>query len=120
MLRHLRRLLLATSLVCLGMTSTARPAAAQSPGFEPLQGGNTLDFQTVSLKDQLKFGLRVTTPQQEAYIDQVVLLVDQGQLPRSLVNIVYRWAIERNPRVPLPYFQIALRTLAERRGITVP
>jgi hypothetical protein len=54
------------------------------------------------------------------YVSQVVALVDSGQLPRAMVNVVYTWALKRNPHVPLPYFQIALRALAERRGIAVP
>ncbi len=65
-------------------------------------------------------GLRVVTPDQRAYVNQVVALVDQGKLPRAMVNVIYVWAIKRNPRVPLPYFQFALRALAERRGVTVP
>lgn len=95
-------------------------AAAQTQTFEPLQAGNTLESQVVSLKDQLKYGLRATTPAQYQYIDEVVALVDNGTLPRSMVNIIYQWAQKRNPRVPLPYFQIALRSVAARRGITVP
>jgi hypothetical protein len=29
------------------------------------------------------------------------------------------WAIEKNPSVPFPYFQIAMRALAARRNVTL-
>lgn len=74
----------------------------------------------VDLEDQLKNGLRAVTPGQVRYIKTVVALVKNGRLPRAMVNLVYRWAIKRNSSVPLPYFQYALRVLAERRGIAVP
>lgn len=71
----------------------------------------------VPLKDQLRNGLRATTPGQFRFIDVVDLAVKQGRLPRAMVNLIYKWAIERNPSVPFPYFQYALHVLAGRRGI---
>lgn len=76
--------------------------------------------EVVRLEDQLMNGLRVVTPDQRAYVNQIVGLVNQGQLPRAMVNVVYTWALKRNPKVPLPYFQFALQALAERRGVSVP
>ncbi len=72
---------------------------------------------TVALEDQLTNGLRVTTPAQRSFVQLVVLRVNQGRLPRAMVNLVYNWALKRNPSVPFPYFQIALRILSRKRGI---
>ncbi|MBX3420648.1 MAG: hypothetical protein KF752_03735 [Pirellulaceae bacterium] len=71
----------------------------------------------VPLIDQLKNGLRATQPNQVHFLEQVVAQVEQGNLPRSLVNLTYRWALQRHPRVPFPYFETAMRELAKRRGV---
>jgi hypothetical protein len=70
-----------------------------------------------SLSDQLSKGLRASTSQQQLFVQKVVLKVDNGQLPRGMVNLVYKWALERNARYPFPYFEYALTVLAKRRGI---
>jgi hypothetical protein len=71
----------------------------------------------VALEDQLKNGLRATTPGQHMFIRLVVNSVNQGRLPRAMVLLIYEWALKRNPRVPFPYFQYALRVLARKRGV---
>lgn len=76
--------------------------------------------QTVRLEDQLLSGLRVVTVEQRQYVLQVVALVDQGKIPRAMVNAIYTWSLKRNSHVPFPYFQLGLRALADRRGIVVP
>ena len=70
-----------------------------------------------SLTDQLSKGLRAVTPEQFQFVNLVVARVDSGELPRGMVNLVYKWALKRNPRVPFPYFEYALKVLAERRGV---
>ena len=69
------------------------------------------------LKDQLTKGLRAVTPEQHQFVQIVVTNVDQGKLPRAMVNLVYKWALERNASVPFPYFQYALTVLSKRRGV---
>ncbi len=91
-------------------------AASQAVGNSTGIGDSNTEF----LEEQLRTGLRVVTEGQRRYIDQIVMLVRQGRLPRPLVNLVARWAVERNPSVPFPYFQYALRVLAKRRRISVP
>jgi hypothetical protein len=78
------------------------------------------DIHLSRLEDQLRFGLRATQQSQFDYISTVVASVESGQTPRAMVNIVYRWAVKRNPIVPLPYFQFAMRELSRRRGVTLP
>lgn len=72
------------------------------------------------LRDQLTQGLRVVTKEQADFVNVVVAFVDARQISTSMVNSVYKWALKRNPRVPFPYFQYALRALAARRGVTLP
>lgn len=93
--------------------------SAQVPEFDANQA-EVNPGEVVRLEDQLMNGLRVVTPDQRAYVLQIVTLVNQGKIPRAMVNVVYSWALKRNPKVPLPYFQYALQALAERRGVTVP
>lgn len=72
------------------------------------------------LSDQLIKGLRAVTPEQKQFVALTVAYVEQGVIPRAMVNLVYRWAIERNATVPFPYFEYAMRTLSKRRGVTLP
>jgi hypothetical protein len=59
-------------------------------------------------------------PGQQEFLDYVIASVDAGEIPRAMVNVVFVWARKRNPRIPYPYFEIALRLLAERRDVTWP
>ena len=107
---------------CFGaITLLAVPASAQVPAdFDANEAERNPGMDVVRLEDQLMNGLRVVTIEQRLYVSQIVAMVEAGQLPRAMVNVVYTWALKRNPKVPLPYFQVALRALAERRGIAVP
>lgn len=71
------------------------------------------------LEDQLTKGLRATTSEQVQFVKLVATHVEQGLMPRAMVNLVYRWALERNPQVPFPYFEYALRALSKRRGLSL-
>ncbi|MCC6510779.1 MAG: hypothetical protein IT423_16865 [Pirellulaceae bacterium] len=97
----------------------SQAAQAQVADFDANQA-EVAPGEIVNLEDQLLNGLRVVNSQQRAYVQQIVALVNQGKLPRAMVNVVYTYALKRNPRVPLPYFQYALHALAERRGVAVP
>lgn len=94
-------------------------AQSNSEGFDTNLAEQMLDLNTVELRNQLRNGLRVFQPEQQAFLETVLVAVDTGTLPRSMVNMVYIWAIRRNPKVPFPYFQIAMRSLAERRGVSL-
>ena len=77
-----------------------------------------LSLNTVELKDQLNYGLRVAFTEQQLFVDQVVAKVEAGELSRAMVNVVYVWAKKRKPNIPFPYFEYVMRLLAEKRGIT--
>lgn len=78
-------------------------------------GRGLVDFEI-----QLSRGLRVFLPQQKAFVSTVVGLVQQGKVSRAMVNTVYTWSLRRNPSVPFPYFEFAMRALARRRGVAIP
>jgi hypothetical protein len=77
-----------------------------------------LSLNTVELRDQLNYGLRVAFPEQQVFVDQVVAKVETGELSRAMVNVVYVWAKKRKPNIPFPYFEYVMRLLAEKRGIS--
>jgi hypothetical protein len=88
-------------------------------GFDANVAEQMLDLNTVELRIQLQNGLRLFLPEQQDFLDQVLTAVDNGQLPRAMVNMVYVWSLRRNRKFPFPYFEVAMRTLAERRGVTL-
>ena len=118
--RMLRRtcgglLLLAVFGVGLSLVPTV---AQQPPPDTPSQG------RKISLRDQLVAGLRATTKGDFAFIDQVVILVEQGKLPRRMVDGTFLWARQRAARHswlrrlrPMVYFRPALTLRAKRIGV---
>jgi hypothetical protein len=117
MLKSIRMPYCAGLACILAMALAANTDAQES--FSINEAENMMSFNTVELKDQLYFGLRTFQPDQQAFLDRVVAKVDSGEIPRAMVNVVFVWAKKRNPKVPFPYFQIALRLLAEKRGVTI-
>lgn len=103
----------ATIALCILSVS---PAQTQEPyGYNEAE--QMLSFNTVELKDQLMFGLRVAFPEQEAFVDQVIQKVDRGEISRAMVNVIYVWSKKRKPRIPFPYFEYVMRLLADQRGV---
>ncbi len=114
-----RRLWLASVIAAAcALLPYKRGAAQQGSGNNAAERQSSQNV--APLADQLAKGLRAVTPEQLQFVQVVVAAVDQGQLPRAMVTLVYRWALERNPRVPFPYFEYALRTLSQRRGVVLP
>ena len=89
-------------------------------GLDFNEAERMMSFNTVELKDQLYFGLRTFLPDQQAFVDDIVARVEAGELPRSMVNVVFVWSRKRRPKIPFPYFEIAMRVLAEKRGVILP
>jgi hypothetical protein len=84
------------------------------------------DGRQVSLRDQLRVGLKAKTQADLAFIELVVARVDQGLLPRKLVDSTFLWARNRyrsrsNTRRlrPMVYFQPALVRQAKKIGLTL-
>ncbi|HWA99433.1 MAG TPA: hypothetical protein VG713_13115 [Pirellulales bacterium] len=91
-----------------------RPLRGADP---PAVGVNTAPG--LDLKTQLEKGLRARRPVEFDYIKQVVLLVELGEMPRSLVDSTFIWASKR-PSRQLQYFQYALKTRGDKLGIKTP
>lgn len=105
--------------LCLGLPLSGQIANAQN-GIDFNEAERMMGFQAVELRDQLVFGLRCNLPEQTEFIDHVVARVEAGEVPRAMVNVVFVWAKKRNPKIPYPYFEVVLRLLAEKRGVTFP
>jgi hypothetical protein len=111
------------AIAAFGIVLTFHPLAVRGQdgfeGFDANLAEQMLELNSVELRIQLQNGLRVFLPEQLAFLNTVIVAVDSGKIPRAMVNMVYVWAIRRNSKVPFPYYEIALRTLADRRGVTL-
>lgn len=74
--------------------------------------------RTISLRDMLNTGLKSRRPEEFAFIETVVDLVEAGVLPESLVRSTFAYARRKRP-YPFVYFRSALRTRAKKKGINV-
>jgi len=73
-----------------------------------------------NLQEQLINRLRAVDDDQQAFIKFIVKQVETGKLDVKLIVAVERYALKRNRSLPFPYFERAIRYLAEKRGLTVP
>jgi hypothetical protein len=71
-----------------------------------------------TLRQQLQTGLLARTPHEQEFVDQVVTMVDTGELPLSLVQSTFLWARRHRP-YPMQFFERALRVRASDVGITI-
>lgn len=72
-----------------------------------------------TLKEQLSTGLLARTPDEQAFVDEVVALVNSHVLPLDLVQSTFLWARKKRP-YPMPYFERALVIRAQAIGIAIP
>jgi len=86
----------------------------------------TSEGRKLTLRDQLVSGLRAYTKSDLAFIDKVVILVEQGKLPRRLVDSTFFWSRDRaahrsyNRRLrPMVYFRPGMVARAKRIGVTL-
>jgi hypothetical protein len=89
---------------------------AQADDPPSLNGGGVTDLD---LQGQLEKGLKARRPVEFDYIAQVVDLVEQGELPRDLVDSTFGWARKKRTK-RLQYFQFALRARASDLGFATP
>ncbi len=93
----------------------ANAVRAADPGAVVAAGGVT----GLDLKTQLQKGLRARRPVEFEYIDEIIALVDSGDLPRPLVTTTFVWA-RKLPARRLQYFQFALQTRAKGLAVQLP
>ncbi len=84
------------------------------------------DGRQVTLLDQLRVGLKAKTKADVAFLELVVLRVNQGKLPRKMVDATFLWARNRyksrpldHRRRPIVYFQPALIAQAKKIGVVL-
>jgi len=120
-MKQTRRLAICTlSSLFTAITAFSSSSLQAQDGLDFNEAERMMSFNTVELKDQLYFGLRIFLPEQQAFVDDIVARVEAGELPRSMVNVVFVWSRKRRPKIPFPYFEIAMRVLAEKRGVILP
>ena len=80
----------------------------------------------ITLRQQLTTGLRAFTKADFVFIDKVVLAVEQGRLPRKMVDSTFLWARDRAARRsyqrrlrPMVYFAPGLTLRAKQINITL-
>jgi len=108
-----------TVVMAAMMSLEPLPLAAQG-SIEPTANQG----RRLSLEVQLRVGLRATTKADRAFIERVVTLVQQGTLPKNLVDGTFLWARRRASRKsrsrelrPMVYFRPALVLRAKRIGV---
>jgi hypothetical protein len=108
----LRPLILPTALLSLAICSSpaVSVATAQTPPV--------VDGEKIKLKEMLEKGLKVVRPEDFAFVAHVVQLVDDGTLPRDLVDSTFQWA-RRKPRFRAQYFEHGLRARAAAIGVPI-
>lgn len=127
--RTLRSRRMGIAICCTALLSCWGAAAllADQPA-KPSDVGRRQNQQgrQVSLYDQLRIGLKAVTNSDKQFIDLVVLRVNQGKLPRSLVDSTFLWARYRyrtrpgSYRLrPMVYFRPALVLRARRIGVVL-
>ncbi len=90
-------------------------SAARLLGDDPPAAG----INSLGLKSQLEKGLRARRPVEFTYIADVVKLVDDGKLPRTLVDSAFVYA-RLKPSKQIQHFQFSLRARAQKLGIVTP
>lgn len=100
----------------LGSQFGQQPSEQFGPQFgqqRQFQDGVQVDF-----KQQLEKGLYARRPEEFAFIDRVVQMVELNQLSRELVTSTFLWARKKQP-YPYVYFERGLKVRAARLGVTV-
>jgi hypothetical protein len=107
----LRRTMLAAiaALSCFGITTAL--GQEQSPA-------GLGKAASTSLRKTLEAGLKARRPEEFAFLALVSRKVDEGVLPRSLVESTFFWA-RRQGRTPFVYFQSGVRLRAKRIGVVL-
>jgi hypothetical protein len=100
--------LLFVAVLCCRIVPAASPPSIDAGGVQGLD-----------LKTQLEKGLYARRPVEFAYIAEIVKLVEDGELPYSLVATTFTWA-QKQPARRLQYFQFALEVRARKLPVQLP
>ena len=114
--------LIATALALLATERLLGPEAIAQQSTNPTSNQG----RQLTLREQLVTGLRAFTKADFDFIDEIVILVDQGKLPRRLVNSTFLWSRDRAARRsfyrrlrPMVFFRPAMIARAKRLGLSL-
>ncbi|MCC6491933.1 MAG: hypothetical protein IT424_02810 [Pirellulales bacterium] len=114
------------ALAGLGFVTAAASSFGPTSARIQARGQTDRDGRQVSLYDQLRVGLKAYTKADLAFIELVVQKVEQGKLPRKMVDGTFLWARNRykdKPGAhrlrPIVYFQPALTAQAKKIGVAL-
>lgn len=68
-------------------------------------------------RELLTNGLKCRQEAEFQFVDLVVARVEEGKFSRDMVKSVFIWARDKNARIPFPYFERAMRIIAQRQGV---
>ena len=77
-----------------------------------------ISTKSANLTETLEKGLRARRAEEFAFLERIITMVDQGQLPVDLVRSTFDWARHKRP-YPYVYFERAIKIRAARLGIKV-
>jgi len=109
---------LTTSAILLA-TLVSSPKAQESVIPTPLAASFSAADQQLTLKDELRYGLRARRPAEIVFLDRVVSHVKKGQLTLPMVRSTFIWARQQSTRRPFPFFEFGLRARAKRIGVSL-
>ena len=101
-------------LVCCCLIASSFP-------YSPSIGASPIAANVANLQQQLESGLKARRPEEFAFIQTVVSMVEDDTLPLDLVMSTFLWT-RKNPKAkeyPFVYFQRALRERAKKLGINL-
>jgi hypothetical protein len=104
-----------------GAIGQVNPTTPGSSTMRPLDPAHPQTYREV-----LVFGLKARLPSELAFVDSVVVAVEEGRLPARLVDQTYFWARTRSgnslygrPNRPIVYFIPALEARVKKLHLNV-
>ena len=108
------------------LSNHATDQSASAAELAPLSIRQATADKPLTLRDRLIVGLQARLKSEVQFIDFVVMLVHQGDVPQRLVDETFFWARQRaarplhgRPRRPIRYFQPGMTARLRRLGIDV-
>lgn len=92
-------------------------SVAGSLVFAGLRGEARGTVPLDNLKETLRAALRCRRDEEFEFVDHVALKVEEGKLPLDLVLSMLKWARERRPDFPFPYFKEGIKRRAAAFGV---
>ncbi|MGY8769677.1 MAG: hypothetical protein ACKVH8_14765 [Pirellulales bacterium] len=72
-----------------------------------------------NLKQTLTTGLKARKEKEHQFISKVVVLVNNETLPLRIVMTSFKWARDKDDKIPFIYFEYALRKQAKKINVTI-